>query len=173
MSAHGIEAHPDKAIDAVLDETVIGVDMVDGRRLAPNLGKSLKVLSGLLYFLGVRRASRLEVAAALGHLAWFALLSRPTFSGLHCVYEDARDNSTTRAALRAESAIELSLFLMLLPWIEGDLTRPWSELIVASDASPSFGFGVSVAHATPHLPRSFARIAARQGAYARLGRDGT
>ena len=45
--------------------------------------------------------------------------------------------------------------------------------MVASDASPSFGFGVSVAPATEETLRAFARTASRKGAFARLDRDGT
>ena len=63
--------------------------------------------------------------------------------------------------------------MMLLPFVDADLTRPWSSIIVASDASPSFGFGVSVAPASPDDLRAFSRFAARRGAFARLERDGS
>ena len=63
--------------------------------------------------------------------------------------------------------------MILLPLIEGDLTRSWADLLVASDASPSYGFGVSVANAAPELLRSFARDAGKRRAFARLERNGS
>ena len=61
---HGVLAHPDKAINAALNETVIGIDLADGRYLAPNTPKLLLVLSGCLHFLTLQRASPFEIAAA-------------------------------------------------------------------------------------------------------------
>ena len=116
--------------------------------------------------------SALELQAVLGHLAWFALLTRPVFSTLHDVYAEARRDDTSKAPLRGESLAELTLFVMLLPLIDADLTRPWADIIVASDASPSYGFGVSVAPASVEVCRAFSRTAARKGAFARLDRDG-
>ena len=83
---HGVLAHPDKAINAALDETVIGIDLVNGQYLTPNTPKMLKVLSGCLFFLAFRKASPLEVAAVLGHLSWFALMVRASFACFHMIY---------------------------------------------------------------------------------------
>ena len=63
----GIQAHAKKAVTAVLDETVIGIDVVDGCFLAPHAPKLAKVLSGCLHFLRERNASQLEVAGIMGH----------------------------------------------------------------------------------------------------------
>ena len=82
--AHGVLAHPDKAINAALDETVIGIDLVDGRYLAPNTPKLLKVLSGCLHFLTLQQASPLEIAALLGHLSWFALMVHAFMTSTAC-----------------------------------------------------------------------------------------
>jgi hypothetical protein len=79
--------------------------------------------------------------------------------------------TTERIVLGGDMAAELALFFCLLPMIDGDLTRLWQDIIVASDASPSFGFGVSVADARPELSRTFSREAVRAGAYARLDRS--
>ena len=112
------------------------------------------------------RASDLQ--ALLGHLAWFALLARGVFSCLHVVYDDARGDAADLISLSSASFGELLLFTMLLPWIEGDLCRPWQDVVIASDASPSFGFGVCVSRATPEMLRSFSREAAKTGAHCRL-----
>ena len=116
--------------------------------------------------------SPLQLQTVLGHLAWFALLARPIFSTLHEAYADARRDDATPARPRDACLAELLLFMMLMPFVDADLTRPWSNIIVASDASPSFGFGVSVAPASADDLRAFSRTAARRGAFARLERDG-
>lgn len=170
----GVQAHHGKDVNEALNCTLIGVDLQDGQRLAPSSDKLALVIVGLVLLLNNASIllTPLELQAILGHLAWFALLSRPVFSCLHEAYAEARRVDTTKARLHGESLIELTLFVMLLPYIDADLTRPWADLIVASDASPSFGFGVSVAPATPDTLRSFSRTAARKGAFVRLDRDG-
>ena len=114
-----------------------------------------------------------ELQAILGHLAWIALLARPSFSCLHDVYTDARGTSADAFRPGRTSIAELRLFVMLMPLIEGDLTRTWADLLIASDASPAYGFGVSVAHAAPELLRAFARDVGKRRAFARLERDGS
>lgn len=141
----------------------------------PSADKMALVLVGivaLLYDSSIS-LSVVELQALLGHIAWFALLARPVFSCLHEVYVDARQSTTAKFRPRDESLVELTLLLMLLPYIDADLTRPWANILVASDASPSYGFGVSVAAASPTTLKSFSRLAARKGAFARLDRDGT
>ena len=59
----------------------------------------------------------------------------------------------------------------MLPWLVADLTREWQELVIASDATPTFGFGVSIARAHPGVVRELARKAARPGMFVRLSRD--
>ena len=61
-----IQAHAKKAVTAVLDETVFGIDVVDGLFLAPHAPKLGKVLSGCFHFLRERKASQLEVAGIVG-----------------------------------------------------------------------------------------------------------
>jgi hypothetical protein len=170
----GIEAHHGKDVNESTDCTLIGVELQDGRRLAPARDKLALVLVGLVHLLinSSIETTPLELQTILGHLAWFALLTRPVFSSLHEVYADARRDGSSKSRLRGECLAELTLFLMLLSFIDADLTRPWADIVVASDASPSYGFGVSVAPAAPDTLRSFARTAARKGAYVRLDRDG-
>lgn len=77
----GVQKHPRKDVHENTDCTLIGVELQNGRRLAPSSDKLALVLVGLVALL--RDTSRcvtpLELQALLRHLAWFALLSRPTF----------------------------------------------------------------------------------------------
>ena len=56
----GIQAHAKKAVTAALDETVVGIDVVDGCFLAPHAPKLARMFfSGCLHFLRERKASQL------------------------------------------------------------------------------------------------------------------
>ena len=91
---------------------------------------------------------------------------------MHRVYELARAESTDRSSLPGVALAEFLLVACLLPWIDADLTREWQNVVVASDASPSYGFGVSVADAPPDLLRAFAREATLPNTHVRLHRYG-
>ena len=175
VSDLGVQAHHGKDVNESTSCTLIGVELQDGRRLAPASDKLALVLVGIVFMLRDSSVllSPLDLQTVLGHFAWFALLARPIFSTLHEVYADARRIDTTSTRPRDECLAELLLFMMLMPFVDADLTRPWSDIIVASDASPSFGFGVSVAPASADDLRAFSRTAARRGAFARLERDGS
>ena len=102
----GIQPHHGKDVSEATDCTLISVDLVDGQRLTPHKGKMALIYVSMVFLLSHLSVgiSPLELQAVLSHLAWFALLSRPTCLCLHFHYEDARDDNTTTAPLRAESA---------------------------------------------------------------------
>ena len=162
----GVQAHRGKDVNESLNCILIGVDLQDGRRLAPTSDKLALVLVGLVYLLSNATATvtPLELQAILGHLAWFALLARPVLSCLHEVYGETRRLDTIKARLSGKRLIELTLFAAFLPFIDADLTRPWADVMVASDAFPSFGFGVSVAPATGNS-QSFCPDCCAQGGF--------
>ena len=174
ISAAGIIAHDANNVDEAIDTTVIGVDLCAGKRLTSHAAKMALVFAGLVHFIArtSHGISAEELQTILGHIAWFALLSRPIFSCMHRVYELARSESVARETLDGTALAEFVLVTAMLPWIDADLTREWQEVIVASDAAPSYGFGVSVAEASPDLLRSFSREATRPNTHARLDRDG-
>ena len=65
---------------------------------------------------------------------------------------------------------ELLLFLTLLPLAGASLDRPWSTTVVATDAAPQYGFGVSVAHVSSSLVADIGRKSEKRGDYVRLDR---
>ena len=76
---------------------------------------------------------------------------------------------------------ELLLFAVISPLLEADLARPWADTLIATDASPVFGFGVSALTVPPSQARRIARHAFRpeglvitedevEGAKERVGR---
>ena len=172
IASRGIVKHEGKDVDYQDDATVIGVDLRQGRLLCPELKKLTKVLAALVHLLvSDMSVAPLELAELDGQLAWFALLNRPVFATLHVVYELSRVATTVRAVLPAEARAELWLFCALLTWVVGDLARPWQRHLVASDASPSYGFGVSATVAPPGVIQEIARSAARPATFVRLDRD--
>ena len=52
------------------------------------------------------------------------------------------------------------------------MTCEWADTLVATDASGSYGFGVSAAKSDPHLVRRFGHVAERPNQYVRLLREG-
>ena len=132
----------------------------------------LKVLSGCLVFLSSRRASPLEIAVLLGHFSWFALMVRASFACFHKIYTvsckfgtgpDAKEPWSTapnkeRVDVSRTACSEVLFFLMLLPFLEVDLTRDWQEHLIVCDASDAFGFGVAVARAPKTLVREVGRL---------------
>ena len=59
------------AVTAALNETVIGIDLVEGLDFAPHAVKLATVLSGCFYFLKHPVASRLEFGGYLGTFGMF------------------------------------------------------------------------------------------------------
>ena len=66
---------------------------------------------------------------------------------------------------------ECLLFIALMPMLEADMQREWSETLLASDASVNFGFGVLAAQVSVDTARAVGRLADATGAYVRLNRD--
>ena len=66
---------------------------------------------------------------------------------------------------------ELMLNISLCALWEADLRRPWLEKILATDASPVFGFGVTVAKCTRGTARLLGQISEDPDAFVRFTRD--
>jgi hypothetical protein len=63
---------------------------------------------------------------------------------------------------------ELLLFACLACYLDADLTRTWLGTLYASDASPSYGFGVSAAEVPAGKIRALALHAQRSSCHVRL-----
>ena len=173
LQTHRVCRNEKKDVNGTLDATCIGVDCCGGTHLAPHSPKLAKVLVGISTFLRDPCASAVELSALLGHLSWFALLSRATFACFDTVYNYARGDTQTQERIPQAACSELLLFLLLAPYLEADLTRDWQNCLIACDASPSFGFGVNVAPCPQHIIRSVARHATKREVFVRLARSET
>ena len=71
----------------------------------------------------------------------------------------------------AEVIRELGIFFALAPMLEVDMRRPWQDVLVATDASRSFGHGVSMAPLEPDIVKAIGRVGERPNQLVRLSRD--
>ena len=164
MAMHGVEKHPGKDITGADAGTAIGIDLSAGRYFSPAGASLLRVLKALLWMCTQAETlhmTPLQLAALLGTMQWHALLNRPSLSCFHSVYAFARAQpASSMRTVPREVLKELLIFAFLSPLLEADVTRPWSDTIIATDASPSFGFGVAVCHAGKDLSRKCGHSAA-------------
>jgi hypothetical protein len=146
----GVERNTSKDVNGEPNATVIGIDVVDGTRLAPSSCKLAVWLTALVGLCNNPQLSPKEASMFLGLPHWFGQLSRGTYSAFNAVYPFTRlTPDHAELHLPPGALAELLLFGLLTPSLEVDLRRPWNPVLVASDATPSWGFGVAFATLTP------------------------
>jgi hypothetical protein len=172
-STLGIQRHAGKDITGSLNGTAIGIDLVNGTKLFGNAFKISILLPALLEVIRIGTLRPVDMAVLLGHVQWLNLLNRPLFSVLRFTYAFARDPDQLRPkAVPCNVQTELAAILGLALFWSFDLTKPWHDEILASDASPSYGFGVSRLAAPPGVSKRLGRLAERRGDYVALLSDG-
>lgn len=169
MEAAGIVKNPDKDVNGALSATCIGVDLDSGLYLTPQAPKLSGLLACLVQLLCVACVSPYGLAAILGVVQWFDQLARPMFAILDHSYAFARlPKPNTPQHLPAHVREELLLVLAMAPAWEADLTRPWLERIIATDASTSYGFGISSCKCSVDMARRLGRLSEKRGDFVRL-----
>ena len=105
----------------------------------------------------------------MGHLQWFDVLNRLRLAVHEEVYSFGEGRSEDlRQALPDSFFDEILLSVLLSAFWTADLGRPYLPLLVASDASTSFGFGGAAARLPVDKVREVARLAEKRGDYVRL-----
>jgi len=93
----------------------------------------------------IRTAAPLHLASLVGLHHWHAQLTRWHFSYFNHVYEfQRREPGLEPQLLPGQCLDELLAFAAAAPLMCADLERPFLPLLPMSDASPSYGFGLSV-----------------------------
>jgi hypothetical protein len=155
----GIRGQNKKSMDLCRNGTALGVDLVDGVSLAPNLQGFADTLLGGVDLLRHRRASPSEVNSLSGKLQWYDLLNRCLLSALNDVYPFVRrEDPDTVIDLPPSVLDEIALNISLFPYWSVDLTRGWLDKLPVSDASESFGFGLCVAEMKASLVRELGSL---------------
>jgi len=170
FDALGIQKNTDKDVSDVLTVEALGVSISnDPPWVEPNAQKLLTLGMAIAEVVESGTTSPAHCASILGLASWFVQLPRWHFSVFHAVYdfvEDKNDQASTRVprpVLR-----ELATFLGLLPLLSLDMEKPIYPLMTATDASPSFGFGVSVRRADLRDLRGLASASPQHGFYVTL-----
>ena len=166
LEARGILKNPGKDVNDELNGVCVGVSLEEGLHLAAPAARCLALTVLVLSLVNSTSASPKQAHTVLGMLQWYDLLRRPKLSVYHAVYGFLRDPDDTKLRQVPGPVLqELLLGLVLGVFWRSDLSRQFLPLILASDASPSFGFGASVSRASADKTRELARIAEKQGSY--------
>jgi len=170
----GVARSVEKDLTAVRDGTCIGVELEGGRWWSPPAGKLAQLLRGLLFLFGEAVVTPRGLKGLLGHASWLALLNRPLFACFGQVYRHGANSADLDDPVEMEPAAlgELWLFACLTPCLDFDMARGWQTTLLASDATPTWGFGVSAAPAPPSVVAAVGRYAARRDIFVRLPRAG-
>lgn len=168
-SRMGLQGHPSKSIDLAKDIKTLGVELCGGVRLQSRGARLWSLIETSLDLLNVGVASPAAVAVLNGHLQWQNLMNRPLYSCLHDVYEFIhRLPDSVPEKVPAKVVSEILLNVGLFPFWSSDLRRPWWPCMPATDASPAFGFGLSIAKCDPSISRAVAAGAADSSCVVRL-----
>jgi hypothetical protein len=97
-----------------------------------------------------------QCSTLLGMLQWFNLLSRPVFSALTDAYAFARLDDEVVRPVPGKVLDDFVCNMLLCPAWVAELDRPWSSVVMASDASQSFGLGVVASRLDRHVVRDLA-----------------
>ena len=155
----GIMRNTDKDVNGACDATCVGVDLVDGCRWEAPAARSYYAVADLLELLSNPSCSPLAMASYLGGVQWYDLLCRPKLACYNTVYGFLRLQPQRSARpVPAEILEELLLSVALTPWWAVDLRREFAPLMLATDASTSFGFGAAVADASTAELRKISRL---------------
>ena len=108
-------------------------------------------------------------SSILGVSQWFALLARPLYSVFLAAYELARRTPEgVGVSIPGTVHSEVAVFLALLPLAVVDFRTPYADCLVSSDATPTWGFGVSVAPCSPDIVAKLCTLCPQRGDYVRL-----
>ena len=170
----GVITNASKDISGTKNATCVGIDMVEGTRLSPHVLKLWNCLMAGKDLFNSPFCSPLELASYCGTTQWFSLLNRWSLSCLDEVYRFNRgDGQASIRRLPLNVLSELMIHISLFPFLESDLCRVWHDQLVASDASPSFGFGVAVATCSKRLVKQVGRCSHDANVHIRCARERT
>ena len=167
---HGIPRNRAKDVSLASKMTGLGCDISSRPALVePAKDKISQAVLGLCDVLERGTSSPAGMSAILGVLQWFCLLQRGMFSIFDKVYGFiVQEPRAVQQPLPASVLDELFTWLAVAPLLPASLERQYLSDLLACDAAPEFGFGVSALSCGPKQVESIGRLSERRGDYVRL-----
>lgn len=166
---NGIPRNTSKDVTLASQITALGCDLSNSPPLAePSAGRLGQAISKTLDLLHSGSASPQDLHSLLGVWEWFALLQRCFFSIYSEVYKFVQRESPHSVTVPSKVLNELLVTLMLSPLLTASLDRLPLNLLVATDACPDYGFGVSACRCTNSEAARVCRMAEKRGDFVRL-----
>ena len=167
---HGIPRNKAKDVSLAEHVTALGCDLTSEPPLVqPAEAKLCSAVRRTMDLLHHGKASPRGLHALLGVWEWFALLQRGLFSIYDSVFAFVRRLPEKAAVdIPCNVANEMLMALLLAPFLAVRLDRQPLHTLVATDAAPEFGFGVSACGCDRHIAASVCKLAERRGDYVRL-----
>ena len=146
----GVTCQAAKSFDSQLSCNMLGVSLRDGVALAPRSDRLALLPDAASDLFTRKKCTPRQLSSFIWSLQWWNLLNRPLFSCLSAAYAFCRlDDESSTFALGPLILSELALNISLLGLWVVDLTAGWMNVLGATDASPSFGYGMSLAPISP------------------------
>ena len=169
----GVEPHPNKIVDAAEGEEIQGV-YVDPERhwLGVSLEKRGLLMRFIWRLLGQTCPRVCEVDRAVGKLGFamsFNMLTRSVLTQTFKWLSTFRGKSK-RAFWWPAVHQELVQGMLMIPFMQFNLSQTWTCRVEAADASPG-GHGRAWTHFPEQLVRDLCRLSDHKGAYTNLGLD--
>ena len=127
---------------------LLGLNISSDGLVSPKAVRRWRVWMAIEEVLSRKRVSGKTISKILGHFTHQALLRRETLSAFRAIYVFAQKNFERCVPLWDSVRRELVWAQSLLPIIETDLKRPWSNTAFMTDASP-WGVGIMKAAVDP------------------------
>ncbi|CAE6938118.1 HET-E1 [Symbiodinium sp. CCMP2592] len=167
LAGHGMPKNKSKDVTLETEMTALGCKLtVQPPAVEPDSGKLTLAFKALLDVLAQRTATPVGLSRLLGVEQWFCLLNRPMFSIFDKVYDFVRKEPQACSFLLPDAVwTELAVAALLMPLLGADLSRGFLPQLIACDAAPQFGFGVSFFRCSSKLTEKVGSLAERRGDY--------
>jgi hypothetical protein len=173
LDSHGIERNVSKDVQGASSITALGCLLSNDPTWAePDIAKLYGLLCGIVGLCHDPSITPIGFAGLLGVAQWFAQLSRWHFSIFSAVYSlQRREPPDQQCQVPASCLMELLVYLAVSPLLPADLARPFNPVLVTCDASPAFGFGVSVRECSELLVTELSTKSEQHGDFLRMTLD--
>jgi len=167
LTDHKIERNQSKDEDA--EDHIVALGCALGNHPPWVEPDCRKLFALLLSFLGITDHTMIRprsVEGMLGVAQWFAQVPRWSFAIFDKIYSvQVSGMPDVPCCLSSDSLSELHAYALLAPLLVANLERPLLPILACCDASPSFGFGVSVRACEPEVIQQLASKSERHGDY--------